>query len=171
MFPFSSFGVPIVFGAVLVVAMLVGVSCMWDLWSRRPPVSLASEVEERPQLWDLFIEDPVGLKPDDTKWENLLPFSVTKWATTELEHRTFPTKAGANRLTTMQRIHRTRKTGDDFDDAYYHDLRIAVAIAMPSARNPPRSSSSTDNHDEEHLTLCIGLHQAMVAGLPLDFST
>lgn len=65
---------PIVFAAVLLLAMTVGVSCIWDMWRRAPRIaSISPELgPERPQLWDLFIEDPVGSKYDDTVWENLL---------------------------------------------------------------------------------------------------
>jgi hypothetical protein len=67
MFSFSSFGVPIVFGAILLVSMSVGVTCIWDVWRRRGPLYFPVEINlEVPKMWDLVPEDPL-----DELWRNL----------------------------------------------------------------------------------------------------
>lgn len=76
MFSFSSFGVPVVFAGVLFLSMVVGVTCIWDMWhGRARPNRLNTELE-RPRFWDLCTEEPVGVKYKDAMWGNIMPFSV-----------------------------------------------------------------------------------------------
>ncbi|KAJ7432209.1 hypothetical protein B0H11DRAFT_337100 [Mycena galericulata] len=169
MFSFSRFGVPVVVAGFIFAAstIWIGGCCFWHrLRGNERRMSSPypdSQEPERPQLWDLFIEDPVGSKIDETRWENFLPFSVTRWATTE--RSAVPEKAGVNNAT-RQRSRHTRKTGVESEGPYYHHLRIAVAIAMPSAPHPSRNSSSMD--ETESLPYCmIGLQEVTVEGLDL----
>ncbi|KAJ7734548.1 hypothetical protein DFH07DRAFT_844701 [Mycena maculata] len=164
MFSFGSFGVPIVFAAVLLIAMTIGVTCIWDMWTRGDQIASyhPDTDSERPKLCDLFIEDPVGSRYADTVWGSLLPFAVTRSATTE-QGTMIPAKIDImTRPTILQRIRRKQASWDEFGGAYHH-LQIAVAIALPSAP----CSSCMGEIDREALTYCIGLHETTVAGLDL----
>ncbi|KAJ7509775.1 hypothetical protein B0H11DRAFT_1961027, partial [Mycena galericulata] len=163
MVSFETFLLPVVLGGGVLVTIVLGVGCRWwGMWLGGTPIpSRSTEEEERPQIWDLVIDHPVGAKIDDTRWANLQPFSVMRLETTE--RCTVPER---DRLTKVRRTQRRRrKIGDEVEDACYHDLSIAVTIAMPSARNPSPSSYTTDSNDGEHLTFCIGLQQELVEGL------
>ncbi|KAJ6582968.1 hypothetical protein DFH09DRAFT_1145042 [Mycena vulgaris] len=164
MFSFTSYGVPVIFAAALLISMSVGAACMWDMWRRRPQISyLLAEVDSKiPTLWDLLTEDPIGSKFEDGIWGNLLPLSVTR-ITTEPPPR--PTTDDTDMLTTMQRMQRAHKASGMGDDSRASQdlLQIAVAIAMPFAQLPPRNA--TDEISGEPLLYCIGLHRATVTDL------
>ncbi|KAJ7509776.1 hypothetical protein B0H11DRAFT_1257783 [Mycena galericulata] len=171
MFSFSTFAFPIALGVAIVISIALCFGChMRDRWFPEPPMHSLSMEERRPQLWDLFIEDPVGFKVDETRWKNVQPFSVTRCQRRERRAVT-EGASGTNRFirTRLQQIQ--QRTGPD------EFIRIAIAIAMPSADGPPPPKSTSysettdDSSDGDHLTrtFCIGLHEALVAGLPSDF--
>jgi hypothetical protein len=177
MFSFSSFGVPIIFGSILLVALAAcaGVTCVWDVWRR--PLYYSAEISlpvEVPKMWDLVREDPV-----DGLWRSLLvctcalerhvdlqpdalqPISMARLTTKPRQSAKVP----AERPTPLQRLrHPHKHKASEIRDTSQDHVQIAVAIAMPC---PPTDShlNPTDEIDERPPVYCIGTHRTTVDGL------
>ncbi|KAJ6478757.1 hypothetical protein C8R47DRAFT_1322895 [Mycena vitilis] len=160
MFSFSSFGLPIVFAAVILLSVTAGVCCIWDMWGRPPSLeSSPSETAEIPKIWDFLVEDPVG--SDHAIWGEVLPFSATLIRPESpvanigmTESDTVPD------LRPMERSGKAPETGNTSPSVLPDHLQIAVAIAMPSRPRPPYDMTD----DSLVPAYCIGLHQTTLSG-------
>ncbi|KAJ7665955.1 hypothetical protein DFH06DRAFT_1127133 [Mycena polygramma] len=171
MFSFSSFGLPIVFAAVILLSVTAGVCCIWDMWGRPPSLeSSPSETAEMPKLWDLLIEDPLG--SNHAIWGELLiltapsqPLSATLIRTeSQAIHTGMTENDTAMDLRPMEPSGKAPETGNTSPSVSLADhLQIAVAIAMPS---PPRPRNAPYDMTDDSLVpvYCIGLHQTTVSG-------
>ncbi|KAJ6614587.1 hypothetical protein B0H10DRAFT_1950563 [Mycena sp. CBHHK59/15] len=141
MFAFSSFGVPIVFATVLLLCMVVGVTCIWDVWPRRPssPSFDPESNTERPKLWDLFTEIPVGLNYEGAKWGNLLS-PVPPPVGTGVPFFTIQP-----RTKHVETVHERRGGAACGSEKSQNHIQLAVTIAMPCARQLSRISACTDD--------------------------
>ncbi|KAJ7032023.1 hypothetical protein C8F04DRAFT_1396926 [Mycena alexandri] len=165
MLSFSSFGVPLVFVAILLLSIVVGITCVWDMRNRRGTlVSQAENLDpdQKPKIWDFVAENinQSGYEYQDAKWENIVPLSVARRSESRV-----PAVAAA--LTILQRIRHPRKVSDveiKPDIPCLDRLEIAVVIAMPQP-SQNASDSSEDEMEDKSTEFYIGLHQATILGL------
>ncbi|KAJ7109613.1 hypothetical protein C8R43DRAFT_1042938 [Mycena crocata] len=162
MIAFASFAVPVVFAAVLLICMVVGITCIWDMWHRSPqPLSYSPESEwEIPQIWDLVTEYRGYSEYGDITWEKVVPFSVA---------RITPERHGATLLSSPshKQAQKVAEMGDQPSSMSRDHLQIAVAIAMPCPL--PKLNSPIGNETEaEWPVYCIGVHHATLKGSELQ---
>lgn len=141
------------------------------------PLKSLEEFGEKPILWDLWTQRPVGHHDDELKWDGIMPLSasIKKQLEDEETHDGTHSRIPAQHDNIRQHFRnptRVRKTAAGNSKTEAPTLQVAIAIAMPSSRKREHewthegtsSTDDTSNHihkpcddDDNMLGYSLGL--------------